>query len=160
MIVFPSNPTLNQVHTVGGRSWQWNGTAWQSISNAVAWVDIADKPTVFPPSTHQHSISEVTGLQVALDGKASSATAVLTTDARLSDARQPLSHQHSLADITQSGAASGQVPYWNGTAWIPGTIANAGGVLNGGGASTISVMTQAAYTALAVKDNNTIYILT
>jgi hypothetical protein len=102
MIVFPSNPTLNQVHTVGGRSWQWNGTAWQSISNPVAWVDIADKPTVFPPSTHQHSIAEVTGLQAALDGR----------------------------------------------------------VLNGGGASTISVMTQAAYTALPVKDNNTIYILT
>ena len=33
-------------------------------------------------------------------------------------------------------------------------------VTNGGGASTIAVMTQAAYTALAVKDNNTIYILT
>lgn len=33
-------------------------------------------------------------------------------------------------------------------------------VTNGGGASTISVMTQAAYNALAVKDNNTIYILT
>ena len=102
MIVFPVNPTLNQIHTVDARSWKWNGIAWEALSSAVAWADITGKPTVFPPSTHQHSISEVTGLQAALDGK----------------------------------------------------------VLNGGGASTISVMTQAAYTALAVKDNNTIYILT
>jgi len=102
MIVFPVNPTLNQVHTVDLRSWKWNGIAWESLSSSVAWADIVGKPTVFPPSTHQHSIAEVTGLQAALDGK----------------------------------------------------------VLNGGGASTISVMTQAAYTALPVKDNNTIYILT
>ena len=33
-------------------------------------------------------------------------------------------------------------------------------VTNGGGASTIAVMTMTAYNALAVKDNNTIYILT
>ena len=38
--------------------------------------------------------------------------------------------------------------------------ADIGAVTDGGGASTIAVMTQAAYTALAVKDNNTIYILT
>jgi hypothetical protein len=37
--------------------------------------------------------------------------------------------------------------------------ADIGAVANGGGASTISVMTEAAYTALPTKDNNTIYIL-
>lgn len=36
---------------------------------------------------------------------------------------------------------------------------DAGKVVNGGGAATISVMTEAAYTALPTKDNNTIYIL-
>ena len=25
---FPTNPSVNQIYTYGGRSWQWNGTAW------------------------------------------------------------------------------------------------------------------------------------
>jgi hypothetical protein len=25
---FPTSPTLNEIYTYGGRSWQWNGTAW------------------------------------------------------------------------------------------------------------------------------------
>lgn len=39
------------------------------------------------------------------------------------------------------------------------TPADIGAVANGGGASTISVMTEAAYTALPTKDTNTIYVL-
>lgn len=27
---FPSSPTLNQIYTANGKSWKWNGTAWQS----------------------------------------------------------------------------------------------------------------------------------
>ena len=27
-IDFPNSPTLNEVFTVGGRSWQWNGSVW------------------------------------------------------------------------------------------------------------------------------------
>lgn len=30
-ISFPSNPSNNQVHTVGSRSWQYNGTAWKLV---------------------------------------------------------------------------------------------------------------------------------
>jgi len=29
---FPSSPSLNQIYTYGGRSWQWNGTAWDVYS--------------------------------------------------------------------------------------------------------------------------------
>lgn len=46
-------------------------------------------------------------------------------DARLSDARTPTSHTHALGDITQSGAASGQVATWNGSAWVPQTPSGA-----------------------------------
>ena len=28
---FPTSPTLNQIHTEGGTSWQWNGTSWNTI---------------------------------------------------------------------------------------------------------------------------------
>jgi hypothetical protein len=35
------------------------------------WADITGKPSTFPPSTHSHAIVDTTGLQAALDAKAS-----------------------------------------------------------------------------------------
>ena len=35
-------------------------------------------------------------------------------------------HNHALGDITQSGATSGQVATWNGTAWVPQTPSGGG----------------------------------
>ena len=29
---FPPSPSLNEIYTFGGRSWQWNGTAWDVYS--------------------------------------------------------------------------------------------------------------------------------
>ena len=49
------------------------------------------------------AISDISGLQTALDGKAASG------------------HGHALSDLTQSGATNDQVPTWNGTAWVPAT---------------------------------------
>jgi hypothetical protein len=31
MIDFPNSPTLNQIYTFNGLTWQWNGSAWISI---------------------------------------------------------------------------------------------------------------------------------
>ena len=39
----------------------------QGAAGSVAWEDVTGKPSTFPPSTHQHAISDVTGLQDALD---------------------------------------------------------------------------------------------
>ena len=36
-------------------------------ADSVAWENVTGKPSAFPPSTHQHEISDVTGLQDALD---------------------------------------------------------------------------------------------
>ena len=38
----------------------------------VTWANIPDKPVTFTPSTHTHSIAQVTNLQTTLDGKAAS----------------------------------------------------------------------------------------
>jgi hypothetical protein len=46
-------------------------------------------------AAHTHAPEDVTG------------TAVITTDARLSDARPPLAHLHTLADVTDAGDAAG-----------------------------------------------------
>lgn len=51
----------------------------------------------------------------------------------------PSAHTHTLADLTQSGAISGQVPQWNGSAWVP--VTGSGG---GGGSSTFVGLSDAA----------------
>lgn len=38
-------------------------------AGTTSWAGITDKPSTFTPSAHSHAISEVTGLQSALDGK-------------------------------------------------------------------------------------------
>lgn len=38
-------------------------------ADSVAWTSISGAPAAFPPSTHTHEISNVNGLQSALDGK-------------------------------------------------------------------------------------------
>lgn len=47
---------------------------------APAWSDVSGKPSTFAPAAHTQAISTITGLQAALDGKASS-TAIPTTPA-------------------------------------------------------------------------------
>lgn len=44
------------------------------------WTDVANKPASFTPSTHAHAVSEVTGLQAALDAKAASTHAHPASD--------------------------------------------------------------------------------
>jgi hypothetical protein len=75
MIAFPSNPTLNDTYPPldqpainGGRRWKFNGTAWDALPIPPAWDDLTGKPTEFPVESHTHEVSEVTGLQDALDG--------------------------------------------------------------------------------------------
>ena len=43
-----------------------------NLGHGHAWNDISGKPATFTPSAHAHAISDVTGLQSALDGKSAS----------------------------------------------------------------------------------------
>lgn len=94
-IDFPNSPTIGDVFAAGNSSYRWTGVAW--VSNnlaAIEWVDIVGKPSTFPPSSHTHAISDTTGLQTALDGKA--ATVHTHVKADVTD----FAHTHLLADIT------------------------------------------------------------
>lgn len=51
-------------------------------SSVSSWNDIKDKPSTFTPSAHNHTITEITGLQAELNSKASS------------------SHTHTIANVT------------------------------------------------------------
>jgi hypothetical protein len=48
---------------------------------ATSWSSITGKPTEFPPSAHTHTITDVTGLTTALDGKATAAQGELADTA-------------------------------------------------------------------------------
>jgi len=48
------------------------------VADAVVWTGITGKPSTFAPSAHGHAISEVTGLQTALDTKAPKSSPTFT----------------------------------------------------------------------------------
>lgn len=93
-----SDPTL----TINGDA---SGSAtFTNLGNATLTLTVAD-------DSHNHVISNVDGLQTALDGK--SAT----------------SHNHtldSLSNTTITSNTSGEILKWNGTAWVNNTLAEAG----------------------------------
>lgn len=57
-----------------GSGLQFTGTVLSATGGggSLAWADITGKPSTFTPSAHTHAISDVTGLQTALDGKQAS----------------------------------------------------------------------------------------
>ncbi|WP_073346055.1 tail fiber domain-containing protein [Bacteroides congonensis] len=73
-------------------------------SSVSSWNDIKDKPTTFPPSTHNHTVTEITGLQSQLDGKASSSHShVISGITGLSTElgnKANVNHSHSISGIT------------------------------------------------------------
>jgi len=91
-----TNPTLVQgelgIETDTNKFKFGDGTtAWATLPYAVAnasgtstvdWSSVLNKPATFPPSSHTHPTSEVTGLDTALSGKA------------------PTVHTHTLSQIT------------------------------------------------------------
>ena len=48
------------------------------VADAAPWAGITGKPTSFTPASHSHPVSQVTGLQAALNAKAALASPVLT----------------------------------------------------------------------------------
>jgi hypothetical protein len=94
-----------------------------------SWTPVADRGETGPAGADgaagaDGSDASVTSSNIAT---ALGGAAVITTDSRLSNARTPTSHTHPLSDLTQSSATSGQVPSWNGTAWVPTTPSGGGG---------------------------------
>lgn len=84
------------VTTIDGRRWVYSGdgskaqeASYIELADVTpVWSVIASKPTTFPPETHSHGISDVTGLQTALDGKQASGSYASAT------------HGHAIADVT------------------------------------------------------------
>jgi len=75
----------------------------------ISYSNLTDVPSTFAPSTHQHAIAEVTGLQSALDGKATA------------------SHTHTASQITDFNTAviAAAPPTTNASLLTSGTVAPA-----------------------------------
>ncbi|WP_250324106.1 head fiber protein [Bacillus velezensis] len=52
---------------------------------SVKWADVTGKPSSFPPSTHTHTIANVTNLQTTLDGKLTASKAAAQANSTATD---------------------------------------------------------------------------
>lgn len=146
-------------------------TVTNTISGTIDWSNINNKPLTFAPSTHIHSIADITNLQMALDAKEGSITAgtlgqyyrgdktwqtlnaaaisglaaSATTDT--TNASNISSGALALARISQGGATTNQVLQWNGTTWTPATVAG-----GSGGTGDVVGPASSTNTAIAVFD--------
>jgi hypothetical protein len=83
-----------------GSSKQWVSVAGEPAAAAV-WDEISGKPTTFPPDPHAHPISDVTGLQGELDGKAPTVHSHAWTEITSKPATfPPDAHNHTSAQIS------------------------------------------------------------
>lgn len=94
---------------------------WDAISNkpssfppaphAHAWGEITNKPTAYTPASHTHPISDVSGLQIALDGKQVAGSYVTTANFTWANLGgkpttfPPSAHSHLWIDITDKPAS-------------------------------------------------------
>lgn len=63
---------------------------------SVTWDAVQDKPTAFPPETHEHPIDRIDGLRTSLDGLASDVAN-----------RSEIGHRHNASDIDDLPSGGG-----------------------------------------------------
>ena len=74
-ISFPSSPTNNQVHTVGSRSWQYNGTAWKLVARTTDAV-VEGSNNLYYTNARVAAAPAVTGLESRATAIESDITAI------------------------------------------------------------------------------------
>lgn len=88
--------------------WNSDGTLTAiPVTSSVAWADITGKPSEFTPAAHTQAISTITGLQTALDAKAStSALSSYLTTATAATTYAPLASPTFTGTVTIPSGAS------------------------------------------------------
>lgn len=110
----------------------------ESLENIteIAWTDVTEKPTEFNPTSHTHTISDITGLTSALENIEIAWDDVTEKPETFT----PASHTHTISDVTGLQSALNSKP-------------------TGTGITSIVSISQSAYDALAVKDPETLYVI-
>ena len=81
----------------------WNATTGDAV--------ILNKPTTLPPSAHTHPISEVTGLQSALDGKANNTVSITGTGALTGGGNLTANRTIDLSTVSANKLENGNSAY-------------------------------------------------
>jgi hypothetical protein len=104
-ISFPSSPTNNQVHTVGSRSWQYNGTAWKLVPRTTDAV-VEGSSNLYFTNARVASAPAVTGLESRATAIESDITAIesaaTTLTGRVSTAESGLSSEITRAQNAEA----------------------------------------------------------
>lgn len=134
------NTTTRTRWTLAGFSGQ--NALW--VSETTDYADVTNKPASFPPSAHQHPISDVTGLQTALDGKAAAshthAVADVTGLQTALNGKAATSHTHAIADVSGlQTALDGKAP--SSSVWTLEQIQDAVAAMFQGGTHTNASVT-------------------
>lgn len=121
------------------------GLDWDGAGGAYAYADVDGSIGAYMDASNGTATAQVRAnidgtVEINATGAATlnSHALVVDTDARLTDARTPTAHASShtdggsdeiavaLAQLTQSGATTGQVAKWNGSAWAPASESGGG----------------------------------
>lgn len=104
-ISFPASPTLDQVHSVGSRSWKYNGTAWKLVPRTTDAV-VEGSNNLYFTNARVASAPSVTGLESrasAIESDISDIeSAASTLTGRVSTAESGLSSEISRATAAES----------------------------------------------------------
>jgi hypothetical protein len=130
-----------------GKIYRWSGSAYIEISPSPGSTD-----SVTEGSTNLYYTNVRAAAAAPVQSVNTKTGAVALTASDVGAAAT--SHTHSLADLTQSSATTGQVPTWNGTAWAAATP-SAGG---GGSANIVEAATAAGFPATGAS--STLYVAT
>jgi len=124
-----------------GKIYRWSGSTYIEISPSPGSTD-----SVTEGSTNLYYTNARAASAAPVQAVNSKTGAVSLTYSDVGAAAS--SHKHSLADISQSSATSGQVPTWSGTAWTPATP-SAGGVTSVAGQTGTVTLAQLASSGTA-----------
>jgi len=104
-ISFPSSPTNNQVHTVGSRSWQYNGTAWKLVARTTDAV-VEGSSNLYYTNARVASAPAVSALESRATAIESDITAIesaaTTLSGRVTTAEGGLSSEITRATAAES----------------------------------------------------------
>ena len=92
---------------IGAWAWRKRRTGWGLVEGfPIMWSDIQNRPSLFPPSSHQHPWSDLTGVPVTFPATAH--THPWTDVTGKPTTFPPTAHTHQSTEITASGTRSDQ----------------------------------------------------
>jgi hypothetical protein len=122
-------PTLATVATSGSYADLSGSPSLSTVATSGSYADLSGAPSLATVAT-SGSYADLSGAPSLFSGSYDDLTSkptLGTAAAEASTAFAAASHSHALSDLSQSGAATNQVPQWSGSAWVPATVSGGGG---------------------------------